>query len=100
MSVTADTPVTEAFESFVAVAEPRLRHALVAAVGRDLGRDAAAEALAFGWEHWDDIKVMENPIGYLYRVGRSRVRVPIPPIATSGPTPDRLPGPCGKSGRG
>ena len=56
-------------------AEPRLRHALVAAVGRERGRDATAEALAYGWEHWSEVSVMANPVGYLYRVGRSRVRV-------------------------
>lgn len=73
--MTTNTPVAETFESFVNAAEPRLRHALAAAVGRELGREAAAEALAYGWENWDEIKLMENPVGYLYRVGRSRVRV-------------------------
>jgi hypothetical protein len=29
------------------------------------GRDAAADALAYGWEHWERIKDMKNPIGYL-----------------------------------
>ena len=62
------------FEGFVADAEPRLRHALVASVGREKGREATAEALAYGWEHWDEVAAMENPVGYLYRVGRSRVR--------------------------
>ncbi len=61
------------FEEFVGMAEPRLRHALIAAVGRDRGRDATAEALAYGWEHWGDLRAMVNPVGYLYRVGRSRV---------------------------
>jgi RNA polymerase sigma-70 factor (ECF subfamily) len=99
MSVTADTPVTETFEGFVAAAEPRLRHALVAAVGRDLGREAAAEALAYGWEHWDAVQAMENPVGYLYRVGRSRVRVrrrrisfdPVPMHEAPVPGPARIP---------
>lgn len=63
------------FERFVADAEPRLRHALVAAVGRGKGREATAEALAYGWEHWTEVRAMMNPVGYLYRVGRSRVRV-------------------------
>lgn len=62
------------FEDFFSMAEPRLRHALVAAVGRERGRDATAEALAYGWEHWSDLRVMANPVGYLYRVGRSRIR--------------------------
>jgi RNA polymerase sigma-70 factor (ECF subfamily) len=64
----------ESFTRFAADAEPRLRHALVAAVGLDRGRDAASEALAYGWEHWDRVGGMENPAGYLYRVGRSRAR--------------------------
>lgn len=63
------------FEGFVVDVEPRLRYALVAAVGPEKGREATAEALAYGWEHWTEVKVMTNPVGYLYRVGRSRVRV-------------------------
>ena len=62
------------FKDFFGIAEPRLRHALVAAVGRERGRDATAEALAYGWEHWSDLRAMTNPVGYLCRVGRSRVR--------------------------
>ena len=61
------------FEAFFAEVEPRLRRALVAACGRD-GRDAVAEALAWAWEHWDRVELLTNPVAYLYRVGRSRVR--------------------------
>lgn len=75
MSVTAETPVAESFERLITAAEPRLRHALVASLGSDVGREAAAEALGFGREHWDEVKLMENPVAYLYRVGPSRVRV-------------------------
>ena len=53
---------------------PRLKAALVAAVGVDRAADATAEALAYGWEHWDALAGMENPAGYLYRVGVSRGR--------------------------
>ena len=74
----------EMFSRFAREAEPRLRIALAAAVGQDLGSDATAEALAYGWEHWERIEPMDNPVGYLYRVGRSRVRPPrrlqLPPI--------------------
>jgi len=62
------------FEAFFAEAEPRLRRAFVAAFGGDVGRDAAAEALAWAWEHWDRVVGLKNPSGYLYRVGRSRIR--------------------------
>ena len=64
----------EDFRNFVAAVEPRLRRALVAAYGHDRGRDAAAEALAYAWEHWKDVSVMANPAGYLFRVGQSRTR--------------------------
>ena len=65
-----------AFTRFFEDAEPRLRIALAAALGQDRGRDATAEALAYGWEHWDRIEAMGNPVGYLYRVGRSKARLP------------------------
>lgn len=59
------------YEAFFAVAEPRLRVSLVGAFGPDLGREAAAHALAWGWRNWERLRTMANPIGYLYRVGRS-----------------------------
>jgi DNA-directed RNA polymerase specialized sigma24 family protein len=62
------------FNQFVAEVEPRLRRALVAALGVDRGREAVAEALAFAWEHWPRVRGMDNAAGYLYRVGRSRSR--------------------------
>lgn len=62
------------FETFVRDAEPRLRRALVAARGPVDGRDATAEALAYAWEHWHDVREMANPVGYLFRVGQSRTR--------------------------
>ena len=62
------------FEAFVTDVEPRLRRALVAARGPDAGRDAVAEALAYAWEHWDRVRSMANPVGYLFRVGQSRTR--------------------------
>lgn len=76
----------ESFTEFVRDAQPRLLHALVAAYGPDIGAEASAEALAYGWEHWDRVANMANPAGYLYRVGyhrglrlrRSPVRLPAP----------------------
>ena len=61
-------------------------------MGAERGREATAEAMAWGWEHWDELEAMENPVGYLYRVGRSRSRrlfgrpPAMPPVL-----PDRLP---------
>ena len=66
------------FDRFFADAEPRLRRALVARYGSDVGRDATSEALAYAWEHWDRVRSLDNPLGYLYRVGQSRSRRFIP----------------------
>jgi DNA-directed RNA polymerase specialized sigma24 family protein len=59
------------FEAFVLATEPPLRRALVAAYGYEDGREAAAEALAYAWEHWAQVRQMPNAAGYLFRVGRS-----------------------------
>ena len=64
----------EGFEAFYRDAEPRLRRALVAALGPEPGREAAAEALAYACEHWERVRGMDKPVGYLYRVGQSRSR--------------------------
>ena len=65
---------TSEFTEFARDAEPKLRVALCSAFGRDAGRDAAAEALAYGWEHWARVSGMDNPVGYLFVVGRDRAR--------------------------
>ena len=62
------------YEEFVERNGSRLRAALVAVYGPDVGADAAAEALAYGFEHWDELESMSNPAGYLYRVGQSEAR--------------------------
>ena len=51
-----------------------LRRALVARNGLERGCEAAAEAIAWAWEHRDELAEMENPLGYLYRVGQSSLR--------------------------
>lgn len=64
----------QTFAQFHLGAEPQLRRALIARYGGEIGREAAAEALAYGWEHWDRLREMKNPLGYLYRVGQSKSR--------------------------
>ena len=59
------------FEQFARDVEPRLRRALVAGFGAVAGREAAADALAWAWQHWDRVREIESPVGYLYRVGRT-----------------------------
>ena len=64
----------ETFEEFAAEAAVRLQRAFVAAYGPERGAEAVAEALGYAWEHWRRVRRMENPVGYLYRVGQSRTR--------------------------
>lgn len=64
----------QAFTRFVKASEPKLSHAFYAAYGPETGADVTAEALEYAWRHWDRIRSMENPAGYLYRVGQSRAR--------------------------
>jgi DNA-directed RNA polymerase specialized sigma24 family protein len=62
------------FTAFVADVEPRLRQALVATYGPADGREATVDALSWAWEHWDRLREVSNPVGYLYRVGQTAVR--------------------------
>lgn len=80
--------MVDSFSEFVERVEPRLRHALIPTLGLDMAHEATAEALAYGWEHWDRLRAMDNPAGYLYRVAvtagrrtpRSTVTLPqVPP---------------------
>jgi RNA polymerase sigma factor (sigma-70 family) len=64
----------DSFTEFVSIAEGRLRGAFTAAFGMDAGREICAETLAYAWEHWDRVAPMDNPAGYLYRVGNRRGR--------------------------
>lgn len=67
-SVSAD------FERFVDEIGPRVERALIAAYGLEIGTEAAAEAIAVAWERWDHVSGLDNPAGFLYRVGQSRAR--------------------------
>ena len=80
------------FEEFVEQDGSRLRAALVAAYGIDVGSDATADALAYGWEHWSRVSVMDNPVGYLFRAGQNAARRSFrrPPLLPT-PGPDELP---------
>ena len=67
----SDDVKADSFTSFVQATERPLRQALTAAAGPEAGRESTAEALAYGWEHWDRVGKLDNPAGYLYRVGRN-----------------------------
>lgn len=62
------------FAAFIESAAVMLRRALVARNGMEDGSDAAAEAIAWAWEHRAEVEEMSNPVGYLYRVGQSSLR--------------------------
>lgn len=62
------------FESFANQAGERLRRAYVGSLGVDRAAEAVAEALAWAWENRAKLATIDNPIGYLYRVGHSKVR--------------------------
>ncbi len=64
----------DSFSDFFREHQVRLRQSLSATLGSDVGKDAAAEALTYGWEHWSRVRGMENPVGYLYKVGRDKGR--------------------------
>src|SRR6476646_6869838 len=62
------------FEEFVADARISLARAFTAAYGPERGQEALAEAMAYAWTNFAELQAMENPVGYLYRVGQSRTR--------------------------
>lgn len=70
---------TDGFAAFYRACRTDVARALILAIGdRDLGSEAADEALARALERWADVKDYENPEGWVFRVGlnwaRSRLR--------------------------
>jgi DNA-directed RNA polymerase specialized sigma24 family protein len=88
------------FDVFVTQNRPQLLRVLNAHYGTELGPEATADALAYAWQHWDRVRVMDSPVGYLYRVGQSalrkqtlwRRRVPIFPEVNDDSMPNVEPG--------
>ena len=78
------------FDAFVAEVQPRLARGFAASYGRDRGQEALAEAMAYAWEHFAEVRAMDNPAGFLFRVGQSRSRRRRRPLATRFPSPDSL----------
>lgn len=69
-----DLTASDSFTEFMRGCEADLRRALTAGFGSEVGREAVAEALVYGWEHWERVKTLENPAGYLYRVAQRKAR--------------------------
>ena len=62
------------FEAFVSRVEPGLRRALAGHLPLDRVPDALAEAFYYAWVHWERVRTLDNPGGYLFRVAQSRSR--------------------------
>jgi RNA polymerase sigma-70 factor (ECF subfamily) len=62
------------FERDIPSLERTLSRAFVARYGLDVGAEVTAETIGWAWQHWARIAAMENPSGYLYRVGQSAAR--------------------------
>ncbi len=68
------TAAAEDFTTFAEDVGARLRRAFISMYGTDVGAEVTADALAYAWEHWERLRAMSNPAGYLFRVGQSRAR--------------------------
>ncbi len=68
------TGAAERFTTFMEDVGARLRRAFISMYGPEVGSEVTADALAYAWEHWSRVEKMENPAGYLFRVGQSRAR--------------------------
>ncbi len=83
--------VERAFDEFVRADGQRLRKVMTSQYGVDIGCESTDFALAWAWEHWDRLRGMSNPAGYLYRVAQTQARraisrrrpVTLPPEPTS-----------------
>lgn len=94
---------------FVHDRQDGIRRALIAGFGPELGLEACEDALLYGWRHWARIRGLENPAGYLYRVGhriaQKQARRRPPPVFPAAPASDnpgvepKLPGALGRLSR-
>ena len=62
------------FEQVLGEPLTHLRGVLIARFGVDVGRDVHGEVSEYAWMNRDRLVAMQNPAGYLYRVGQSRAR--------------------------
>lgn len=71
-----DVPVADStsMAAFLAIEGVRLERALVARFGFEIGREAAADVAAYAVAHWHRLSGLENPTGYLFRVGQTSAR--------------------------
>lgn len=70
----APSPTEVEFTEFLEAHGSGLRHAFVARYGPDVGSEVMADVAEYAWGHWRKVMQMDNPSGWLYRVGQSRSR--------------------------
>jgi DNA-directed RNA polymerase specialized sigma24 family protein len=74
IDMSSPSAIEAEFSTFVTTRAVRLRRVLCAHYGVDTGGDLHGEALAYAWQHWERVRTMANPVGYLYRVAQSAGR--------------------------
>ena len=82
------------FTEFLGNHGSRLRHAFIARYGPDVGSDVMGDVAEYAWKRWDKVMAMDNPSGWLYRVGQSRSRRyfrRLRPLRLPAPRSDRVP---------
>lgn len=62
----------ESFEEFAQRWSQHLQEALVPIAGLEAAHDATSEALLYAWRHWERLRQLDNPEGYLYVLARRR----------------------------
>ena len=67
-------------DEFLLGARPKLMRAFLGSLGSARADDALSEAFGWAFENWSKLIAMENPIGYLYRVGATRTTPPQTPL--------------------
>jgi DNA-directed RNA polymerase specialized sigma24 family protein len=96
----APRPAEAAFTEFVENHGAGLRHAFVARYGPEVGAEVMGDVTEYAWKHWAKVATLQNPSGWLYRVGQSRsrrylrrpVRLPVPRSASEPTVEPALPG--------
>lgn len=68
------TVADEEFERLLGRIEPDLNRAFATRFGVTVGAEVMADVTAWAWEHRRDLAGMDNPAGYLFRVGQSAAR--------------------------
>ena len=71
-SVLPEELAVESFTEWFRDAEPRIRHALTATFGFQVGMDVAADALSHAWEHWDLVRAKPNPMAMCMGLAATR----------------------------